>query len=107
MTSSGVSGPHPSVVSQRDEGENRCRRILFDGLNLGLAQGTGIATYARVLTRVAHCLGYDVDVVYSTPFTPATDPLLREIAFFDEKRTPNGQLGVSLTPRRIVQSVVD
>ena len=61
-------------------------RIIFDGLNLSLARGTGIATYTRMLTRAAHDLGHEVGVVYSTPFTPAKDPLLREIAFFDEKR---------------------
>ncbi len=61
-------------------------RITFDGLNLALARGTGIATYTRALTRAAHDLGHEVGVVYSTPFTPAKNPVLREIAFFDEKR---------------------
>ncbi len=65
------------------------RRIVFDGLNLSLTRGTGIATYTRMLTRVAHDLGYEVGVVYSTPCTPPKDPRLREIAFFDEKRAPN------------------
>jgi len=62
------------------------QRIIFDGLNLSLARGTGIATYTRMLTRAAHDLGHEVGVLYSTPFTPAKDRLLREIAFFDEKR---------------------
>src|SRR5437868_1655426 len=62
------------------------QRIVFDGLNLSLARGTGIATYTRMLTRAAHDLGHEVGVLYSTPFTPAKDRLLREIAFFDEKR---------------------
>jgi len=59
------------------------QRIIFDGLNLSLARGTGIATYTRMLTRAAHDLGHEVGVLYSTPFTPAKDRLLREIAFFD------------------------
>ena len=59
------------------------KRIIFDGLNLALTQGTGIATYARVLAQVAHDIGYDVGVVYSSPHTPPKAPLAREIAFFD------------------------
>jgi glycosyltransferase involved in cell wall biosynthesis len=59
------------------------KRIIYDGLNLALTQGTGIATYARVLAHVAHDIGYDVGVVYSSPQTPPKAPLAREIAFFD------------------------
>src|SRR5690348_6862693 len=85
---------------------HRARRIVFDGVNLSLEQGTGIATYTRVLTRVARDLGYDVGVVYSTPFTPPGVPLLREIAFFDEKRKPR-QHGMRQTPRRVLNYLVD
>ena len=70
----------------KDDANGPLRRVIFDGLNLALAQGTGIATYTRILTRVARSLGYDVGVVYSTPVSPARDALLREIAFFDEAR---------------------
>lgn len=59
------------------------KRIVYDGLNLALTQGTGIATYARVLARVAHDIGHEVGVVYSSPQTPPKGPLAREIAFFD------------------------
>lgn len=59
------------------------KRIIYDGLNLALTQGTGIATYARVLAHVAHDIGYDVGVVYSSPQAPPKAPLAREIAFFD------------------------
>lgn len=82
-------------------------RIIFDGLNLSLAQGTGIATYTRLLTRVAHDLGHDVGVVYSTPFTPPADPLLREIAFFDAKRPPNPARKNKLTARKVFNFAVD
>jgi glycosyltransferase involved in cell wall biosynthesis len=61
-------------------------RIIFDGLNLALEEGTGVATYARMLTRVARDLGHKVGVVYGSPQAPSKNPLLREIAFFDEKR---------------------
>src|SRR5438128_5639780 len=89
-----------------DEAPHGARRIVFDGLNLSLKRGTGIATYTRVLTRVARDIGYEVGIIYSTPFTPAADPLLREIAFFDEKRAPD-QLGTKQTPRRIFNSLID
>src|SRR5438270_1610473 len=62
------------------------QRIIFDGLNLALEEGTGVATYTRMLIRVARDLGHEVGVVYGSPQSPSRNPLLREIAFFDEKR---------------------
>ena len=67
------------------------RRIYFDGLNLSLERGTGIATYTRVLASVARDLGYDVGVVYSSPHQLPSNPLLREITFFD----PNNAARIS------------
>ena len=61
------------------------RRIYFDGLNLSLERGTGIATYTRMLAQLVRELGYEVGVVYSSPGRPAKNPLLREIAFFDSR----------------------
>jgi glycosyltransferase involved in cell wall biosynthesis len=81
-------------------------RITFDGLNLALARGTGIATYTRALTRAAHDLGHEVGVVYSTSFTPAKNPALREIAFFDEKRAAMAGKR-RLTLRRALNHAVD
>lgn len=60
------------------------RRIFYDGLNLALERGTGIATYTRVLTKVVHDLGHEVGIVYNTHRKPAKNPLLREIGFFNE-----------------------
>src|SRR5215471_1842391 len=62
------------------------QRIIFDGLNLSLAEGTGVATYTRILTQVARELGHEVGVVYGSPQVPPKNRLLREVAFFDEKR---------------------
>ena len=67
------------------------RRIYFDGLNLSLEFGTGIATYTRMLARVMRELGNEIGVVYSSPHEPAKDPLLREITFFD----PNNAAQIS------------
>jgi glycosyltransferase involved in cell wall biosynthesis len=81
-------------------------RIVFDGLNLSLTEGTGIATYTRILTRTAHDLGHEVGIVYSSPFTPPKDALLREITFFDEKRLPN-PAHRKMTPRRLFNYALD
>ena len=88
------------------EAANPTGRIIYDGLNLTLGQGTGIATYTRMLTRIARKLGYDVGVVYATAFTPDKNPLLGEILFFDQMRAPQ-QLGTKRTPTRMLNTVVD
>jgi glycosyltransferase involved in cell wall biosynthesis len=61
-------------------------RVIFDGLNLSLAQGTGVATYTRMLAQVVGDLGYEVGVVYASTQKPPKDRMLREVAFFDERR---------------------
>ena len=58
--------------------------IIFDGFNLALEEGTGVATYARMLIRVARELGHKVGVIYGSPEAPSRNPVLREIGFFDE-----------------------
>jgi len=77
-------------------------RIIYDGLNLALEEGTGVATYARTLTQVARNLGYNVGVVYGSPQAPSRNPMLREIAFFDEKRAIK-----RLLPSAILNYIVD
>ena len=62
------------------------RRVVFDGLNLSLAQGTGVATYTRMLAQVVRDLGYEVGVVYASAQKPPKDRVLREVAFFDERQ---------------------
>ena len=64
------------------------RRIYLDGLNLALERGTGIATYTRLLARVARDLGHEIGVVYSSPQRPSKNPLLREISLFDSQEMP-------------------
>jgi glycosyltransferase involved in cell wall biosynthesis len=39
-----------------------------------------------MLTQVAHDLGHEVGIVYSSTRSPSNNPVLREIAFFDETR---------------------
>ncbi|MBX9925182.1 MAG: glycosyltransferase family 4 protein [Hyphomicrobiaceae bacterium] len=60
-------------------------RVLVDGFNLALEKGTGIATYARNLTSILGAQGHEVSVLYGLQSNaPAHEPLLREIAFFDD-----------------------
>ncbi|WP_052389463.1 glycosyltransferase family 4 protein [Belnapia moabensis] len=60
-------------------------RLFLDGYNLALGQGTGVATYARNLSLAMGTLGAEVGVLYGTRAAPSINPLLREIAFFDER----------------------
>jgi glycosyltransferase involved in cell wall biosynthesis len=61
-------------------------RIYLDGYNLDLEQGTGVATYARNLSFMLGDLDAEVGVLYGTQHsTLSTNPLIREIAFFDSK----------------------
>src|SRR5438874_10221284 len=82
------------------------QRIVFDGLNLSLARGTGIATYTRMLTRAAHELGHEVGALYSTPFTPPKARLLREIALSDKKR-PSMSANPNLTSPLALNHAID
>jgi len=66
------------------------KRIVFDGFNLALPQGTGIATYTRSLIETVRGLGHQAGVLYATRQMPAKDPVLREIGFFDERRRSYG-----------------
>jgi glycosyltransferase involved in cell wall biosynthesis len=75
-----------SSGSARATAAGRPRRIVYDGLNLSLAEGTGVATYTRMLAQVVRELGHEVGVVYGSPQAPPRDSLLREVTFFDEKR---------------------
>jgi glycosyltransferase involved in cell wall biosynthesis len=76
-------------------------RVFLDGFNLALDQGTGVATYARNLSFAMERLGFQVGVLYGTRAAPSRNPLIREVAFFDER------VGVSPLPqwvRDLVQS---
>ena len=64
--------------------------VLIDGYNLGLEKGTGVATYARNLSYAVHGLGHSVSVLYGNRAPQSRDPLLNEIAFFDENHGHRG-----------------
>jgi glycosyltransferase involved in cell wall biosynthesis len=62
------------------------RQVFYDGFNLSLERGTGVATYARSTTYATRDLGLKVGVLYGTPAKPSRNQLFREIAFFDMER---------------------
>lgn len=69
--------------------------ILLDGYNLGLVQGTGVATYGRNLSHIIKQSGQQVSVLYGKKTRQAKNPLLKEVAFFDAAVRPaGGYLGV-------------
>ena len=64
-------------------------RVLIDGMNLALEQGTGVATYSRNLSLCVRRLGHDLTALYGKPAPNRGDPVLREATFVDalpEKR---------------------
>ena len=97
----GLSERRPTVepIEPSEAAVTAAGTIIYDGLNLALAQGTGIATYTRILTHMSQGLGYDVGVVFQTPFTPPQDPMLRDILFFDQARPRNWPHKTSLFAR--------
>jgi glycosyltransferase involved in cell wall biosynthesis len=60
------------------------KRIFFDGLNLALTRGTGVATYTRLVAQLAKELEYETGLLYSMRRNLPEKPLAREIAFFDD-----------------------
>ena len=58
-------------------------RVVIDGYNLAIPQGTGVATYARNISHALHGLGYKVGVLYGKNVGPTKDTLAREVDFFD------------------------
>jgi glycosyltransferase involved in cell wall biosynthesis/SAM-dependent methyltransferase len=78
------AGAEASDLFATDVANRLGKTIVYDGLNLALARGTGVATYTRVLSKLAHNLGYDVGVVYETPAPVLKDATLQDVLFFDQ-----------------------
>ena len=53
-------------------------RIMIDGMNLALEQGTGVATYSKNLSYCLRQKGHDVTALYGKPMRAYNDDLLRE-----------------------------
>lgn len=57
-------------------------RVGVDGLNLAMAQGTGVATYARTLCQTLTQMGSPVDGLFGLQLPHAAPEALREVLFF-------------------------
>lgn len=53
-------------------------RLCIDGYNLGLARGTGIATYGRALLEAARRLGWRTEVIYAPAARRSTSNIVNE-----------------------------
>ncbi|MEM7011698.1 MAG: glycosyltransferase family 1 protein, partial [Verrucomicrobiota bacterium] len=60
----------------------RPMRIMIDGMNLALEQGTGVATYSKNLSYCIRKNGHELSALYGKPMRGYRDPLLREALFF-------------------------
>lgn len=58
-------------------------QVVVDGFNLAMPKGTGIATYARALTRCLRLMGADISILYGLDIPSGASADLREILFFD------------------------
>ncbi|MBA8879375.1 glycosyltransferase family 4 protein [Phyllobacterium myrsinacearum] len=74
------------------------KTVLYDGLNISLKKGTGVATYVRSLIKTAQSLGHKTGVVHAIQGAPPKTPLLREVVLFDD--TSVQPLGPVATGRR-------
>lgn len=66
------------------------QKILFDGLNLSMKEGTRVATYTRVTAGVARAAGHETTILYSRAGKPPKRRLAREVVFFDEEPGRSG-----------------
>lgn len=58
-------------------------RVLVDGYNIQMAQGTGIKTYGLTLVKALQSLGADVSILFGRPAPETQNAILDEVLFFD------------------------
>lgn len=59
-------------------------RVVIDGFNLGLPKGTGVATYARTLSRILKSADWDVSILYGLDIPRNINSPLQEVLFFEQ-----------------------
>jgi glycosyltransferase involved in cell wall biosynthesis len=59
------------------------KRIVFDGMNLDLKRGTGVATYTRALANLTREMGHSTGILYSRGAGLPAKELDKEVLFFD------------------------
>lgn len=82
------------------------RTIGIDGYNLALPNGTGVATYGYMLAKTLRAAGEEVVGVFGVD--PDTDPLLREVLFYERiGQTPPTRQLRRRRSRRILRSALN
>jgi glycosyltransferase involved in cell wall biosynthesis len=59
-------------------------RVLIDGYNLALKQGTGIKTYTTLLDKALRSMSVETSFLFGHPIPSVDDALLREVLFYDD-----------------------
>jgi glycosyltransferase involved in cell wall biosynthesis len=80
------------------------KTILYDGLNLSLQKGTGVATYTRSLIQTVRGLGHKTGIVHSVQSKLPRNTALREVVLFDDnssRKLSRTALGKRWMRRRI------
>jgi glycosyltransferase involved in cell wall biosynthesis len=62
-------------------------RVLIDGYNLAMKHGTGIKTYTMLLDNALKSLGAQTSFLFGHAIPSVSDPLLREVLFYDDNPT--------------------
>ncbi|BAU64218.1 group 1 glycosyl transferase [Stanieria sp. NIES-3757] len=78
-------------------------RVLVDGYNLELQQGTGIKTYGISLIKALNLLQAEIDILYSgAKQTKKQDSPVTEVLFFDPNFQKLGKLSQALSVSKIL-----
>ena len=72
-------------------------RILIDGKNLSLFEGTGIATFTKNLIGNFRNLDHDVELLFGRKLSYTSKDVLNEIQFYDRKEFQQNKLQRILT----------
>lgn len=76
-------------------------KILIDGKNLSLFEGTGIATFTRNLIDDCKNLNHDVELLFGRKLSYTSKDFLNEIQFYDRKEFKQNKL------ERAINSIID
>lgn len=84
----------PGAGRPREHAATKRQKVMVDGLNLRLSDGTGVATYARNLIAALAELGMDPQVLFGERLNRSGAKSLRQVDFFDARAPePPGFLG--------------
>ena len=75
-------------------------RICIDGFNLGMPQGSGIATYARNLQSNPAAMGHETQILFSSSLDEDSTEFMREVTLLDA-----GAVAPSNKVRAVIRSL--